>query len=440
MIHLIGIKGTGMASLACILADLDYNVQGSDLSRHFFTEEPLIERGIEIFEFDPLNIKDDMTVIIGNAFHDGFPEVKAALDNSKVKCYRYHNFLGELMQNYQSISVAGSHGKTTTTTMLSTMLNEDSPCGYLIGDGTGALSKESLRFVVESCEFRRHFLSYFPDYAIITNAELDHVDYFKSVEDYHYAYEEFALNIKNKIALYGDDAETKALNIASEKAIYYGEEDFNDVQALSIKQSSSRIEFDVLVYKEPFGSFNLPLVGKHMLANALACITIGYLLGLSAKTMQDGLSKFKGAKRRFVIEEIGDNVFIDDYAHHSTEVNMTIQAAKTRYPDKKIVAVFKPHRASRLVRFLDAYINALRQADFSGVCEFTSIDDFDDGTEVSVSYLTEKVPGCKVFNETDEDADYLASLNPAVYLFMSSKDIYDFASAVKMRVINNTDK
>ena len=419
-----------MASLAGILNDLGYQVQGSDLAKHFFTEKPLIERKIPIFEFDPANIKDNMTVIIGNAFHDDFPEVAAALANPKVECYRYHKYLGKLMENYQSFAVAGSHGKTTTTTMLSAMLRADKPCGYLIGDGTGAITPNSERFVVEACEFRRHFLSYFPDYAIITNAELDHVDYFKSADDYHLAYKEFADNVKNKIVLCGDDQETRDLMIDPNKTIYYGTKEGNDIRAINIDQKRDSVDFEVMTYGEYLGKFSLPIVGSHMLENALACIGIGYCLGLKAEIMQEGLAGFKGAKRRYEIREIRENVFIDDYAHHPTEVDVTIKATKTRYPNRRIVAVFKPHRASRLVKFVDEFTAALSQADFSGVCEFTSIDDFDDGTEVSVSYLTERIKDCKVFLETAEDVKYLASLAPAVYLFMSSKDIYDFANAV----------
>ncbi len=431
MIHFIGIKGTGMAALACILKDLNYEVQGSDLSNHFFTEEPLINRNIPIMNFDKNNIQDGMTVIIGNAFHDDFPEVEAALANPRVKASRYHQYLGELMKNYHSIAVSGSHGKTTTATMLSNMLAASGPCGYLIGDGSGAMPKAAKHFVVEACEFRRHFLQYYPDYAIITNAELDHVDYFKDAADYHLAYEQFADNVRFKVALFGDDPETKALKIEAGKAVYYGCNRENDIQAVNLQQFHDHCEFDVLAFKQFFGHFSLPIVGEHLLADALACITIGYLQNIGAEKIQEGLAQFRGAKRRYVVADYGDNVFIDDYAHHSTEVAMTIKATKMRYPAKRIVAIFKPHRASRLLRFLPQYIEALKQADYSGVCEFTSIDDFDDGTEASVAVLTKEVPGCRLFREEPEDVAYLASLAPAVFLFMSSKDIYDFAAAVK---------
>ena len=133
MYYFIGIKGTGMASLAVMLHELGYEVCGSDQSKHFFTEDELVRRGIRILPFDPNNIKPEYTVIIGNAFLEDFPEVIEA--RKLCKCYRYHEFLGELMKNYISISIAGSHGKTTTTTIAKTVVSAFKKTGYLIGDG-----------------------------------------------------------------------------------------------------------------------------------------------------------------------------------------------------------------------------------------------------------------------------------------------------------------
>ena len=186
MYYFIGIKGTGMASLACILYDLGYEVCGSDQPKHFFTEDELVKRGIRIYDFDPANIKEEYTVIIGNAFLEDFPEVIAA--RKLCKCYRYHEFLGELMKDYVGVSICGSHGKTTTTTIAKTVLSRFEKTGYLIGDGEGFMEKDSHYLTVESCEFRRHFLAYHPQYAIITNIEIDHVDYFKDEIDYFISY------------------------------------------------------------------------------------------------------------------------------------------------------------------------------------------------------------------------------------------------------------
>jgi len=136
-------------------------------------------------------------------------------------------------------------------------------------------------------------------------------------------------------------------------------------------------------------------------------------------------------KRRFVIEEHGDSIYVDDYAHHPTEVGVTLDSVRKRYPDRKIVAVFKPHRVSRVQYFAQQFADALSKADVVGVCDFTSIDDFEDGIDIDITYLTDRIENSYIFTETDDEARFLASLTPCVYVFMSSKDIYPFMEKVK---------
>lgn len=433
MIYFIGIKGTGMSALACILYDLKMEVAGSDLSKHFFTEEPLRDRGIPIYEFSKDNIKDGMTVIIGNAFKEDFEEVIAARSNPTVTCYRYHEYLGEFMKNYVALSVAGSHGKTTTTGMLETMMSYSRPTGYLIGDGTGAVHNDSEYLCVESCEYRRHFLAYHPQYAIITNADIDHVDYFKDEADYRLAYEQFSAQVEKACVVFGDDPECRKLKLSG-TYYFYGTEDNDDIQAINIVETSEDMQFDVLFKGENIGHFHLPFVGRHLLWNALGVISIGHLLGIDSKAIETGLSQFKGVKRRFVIEKDGENVFIDDYAHHPTEVGITIDAARRRFPDKKLVVIFKPHRVSRVFRFADAFANNLKKADRIYLCDFTSIDDKEDGIDIDIRYLQERIDGSVILSEDEKGAEMLAAQAPACFLFMSSKDIYGLAKIVKDKI------
>lgn len=430
LVYFIGIKGTGMAALACILHDLGKEVVGSDLSKHFFTEEPLHERKIPIYEFDETNIPDGSTVIIGNAFDEEFSEVKKARMNKTLTCYRYHQYLGEMMKKYHSISVAGSHGKTTTTGLLVSMLEKSVPTGYLIGDGTGEITAESKYLCVESCEYRRHFLSYFPDYAIITNIEIDHVDYFKSEEEYRKAYQDFIPNVQKAVLIYGDDKETRKLQIDSEH-YWYGEQENDDFRAVNFEQHVNSMEFDLLFRGEFLYHFTLPFVGRHYLWNSLGVIGIGILEKLTCEEIERNLSGFKGVKRRFVVENFGKNVYIDDYAHHPTEVSLTIDAAKSRYPGKKIVAIFKPHRASRVLYFADQFATALSKADSVYLCDFTSIDDQEVGIDIDIRHLQDRIKDSKILTENEEGAIELSKEGDAVYLFMSSKDIYGLATLLK---------
>jgi len=429
--HFIGIKGTGMAALACILADAGQTVQGSDMTdRHFFTEEPLIKRNIPILPFSPDNIKDGMTVIIGNAFLDDFPEAAAALANPHVSCMRYHVFLGQYLRRFHTVAIAGSHGKTTTTGMCAAMLGYSEAVGYLIGDGTGHIDPGATDFVLEADEFRDHFLAYHPDVAVITNMDWDHVDYFPTNESYLRAFDTFAGQVGKAVIVYSGDPHAHALP-SGLPIIYYGTDPADDIRAVGIQEGPDGIAYDVLYKGRPYGHFVLPLVGHHLVLDSLAVVGVGIVKGYDAARVQAGLAAFKGVKRRFVIETQGENVFIDDYAHHPTEVGVTLAAARMRYPGRRIVAVFKPHRAGRLLHFADDFARQLKAADVIGLCEFTSIDDQQDGVDIDINYLADRLPGSLVFHETQQDAQRLAAYAPAVFVFMSSKDIYPFKEKLK---------
>ena len=351
MYHLIGIKGTGMSALAQILFDLGYEVQGSDKPDHFFTEAPLIEKGIKILEFDSENIKPDMIIIQGNAFRDDNPEVVKAKELD-LKIYSYQDMLGRLSRMFKTITIAGCHGKTTTTSMLYHVLDNLKGCNTLIGDGTGAASKEYEYFALEACEYKRHFLNYTPYYAIITNIELDHIDYYKDIDDIVDAYRSYANLATNMVIACGDDPYTHYLQ-PDKPIFFYGLSDDNDIVAKEVEYRNDGTSFDVYIEDNYYGHFDLPLKGKHMLLNSLAVIAVCYYERLEAKDVAKFLKTFEGAKRRFKETIIDDIVTIDDYAHHPTEVKVTIKGARQKYPDKIIIAILKTHTLSRTKEFAD---------------------------------------------------------------------------------------
>lgn len=428
--HFIGIKGSGMASLATIVKDRGDEVSGSDIEKYIFTQKPLEARNIKITNFDAENIHHGDTVIIGNAFDETNIEVQQAIAMEDVKTYWYHEFLGELVNEYTSISIAGTHGKTTTTGMLSHVMSLVAPTGFLIGDGSGEMPKDSTYFVLESCEYKRHFLAYHPQYAMITNIELDHVDYYKDMEDYCAAFETFANQIQKGIVLFGDDIFVRSLHVTTPH-LYYGLEDHNDVQAINIIQNENGMQFDVLYKKTLFGSFKLPFVGKPLLWNSLGVIAIGIMEGLPADLVEEGLQSFPGVKRRFTIEEKNGNVYIDDYAHHPTAVKYMIEAAKIKYPDKKIIAIFKPDRYSRIYYFMDRFAKELAMADEVYLCHFPENAAKEAGIDITIQDLADKCKKAHIIAEDKKAANLLAERGPAVYLFMSSKDIYKLKNIVK---------
>lgn len=430
--HFIGIKGSGMASLARIVYDKHHEVSGSDIEKYIFTQAPLEQRGIKITNFDANNIQEGMIVIIGNAFNETNCEVQRTYElakANKVTYYRYHEFLGQLIEDYISISIAGTHGKTTTTGIVAHMMDYVAPTGYLIGDGSGEISDDSKYFILESCEYKRHFMAYKPDYAMITNIELDHVDYYKSMDDYMQAFADFANQVKKGIILFGDDPYLPKLKIDTPK-LYYGLNETNDVRALNIIQNEEGMEYDVYYHNEFYAHFKFPFVGMPLVWNTLGVIALGIMQGIEVEKIQQGIASFPGVNRRFTTEEKNGNIYIDDYAHHPTAIKYMIEAARIKYPDQKIIAIFKPDRYSRIAEFKERIASEMDLADEVYFCHFPENADKEgfDFTMDDVCKLSKKG---KVILEDEEAAKFLASRGKAVYLFMSSKDIYKLKDLVK---------
>lgn len=430
MVHFIGIKGSGMASLACILNDMGESVKGSDIEKYIFTQKPLEERNIQITSFDEKNISENDTVIIGNAFDETNVEVKKAKSLNPDQVYYYHEYLGKLLDQYTSISIAGTHGKTTTTSMMAHLLEAVKPTGYLIGDGRGDMVKDAHYFVLESCEYQRHFMAYHPDYAIITSVDLDHIDYYKDLDDYKKAFVDFASQVKKQVIVFGDDENIKTMNFG-DKVITYGLESHNDVQAVNFSEDSDGMKFDVMIHNKLWGHFELPYVGIHLCWNTLACIALAYLEGVTSDVVQRQMSSFEGAKRRFVVEEKGSQVYIDDYAHHPTAIRLTIEAARIKFPNKKLVAIFKPDRFSRIYAFMQDFADSLMSADDVILCPFPDNAKKEEGIDIDIYDLAKLIPDCRVMIENEENAKILSEQEDVVYLFMSSKDIYKWKDIVK---------
>mgnify|MGYP000182377835 FL=1 len=418
--HFIGIKGTGMSALAQIMKSLGYEVQGSDKPDHFFTEAGLLEKGIKILNFSKDNIKEDMVIVQGNAFKDDHEEVVRAKELG-LKIYTYQEMVGRLTEMFMTIGVSGCHGKTTTTAMMAHVLGNIVGTNYLIGDGSGFASKENKYFCLEACEYKRHFLAYTPYYAIITNIELDHIDYYKDIDDVISAYQEYANKAEKMVIACGDDPYTHTLEV-NPPIFYYGLNDDNDIIAKDVEYHNEGTSFDVFVEDNYYGHFDLPLFGKHMLLNALAVISVCYYERLEAKDVAKYLKTFKGAKRRFKENIIGDIVTIDDYAHHPTEVKVTIKAARQKYPDKKIVAILKTHTLSRTKEMADEFVEALNLADDAYVMD-VGVDREEIGyDDVDYHVILDKLRNGKYMSL--DKVDELLKYENAVLIFMSSKDIY----------------
>jgi len=421
--HFIGIKGTGMSALAQILHDSGEKVQGSDVEKRFFTQEALESKNIPIYPFSKDNIKDGFTIIAGNAFSDEHVEIKEAHDRG-LTFYRYHEFLGEWLKQYTSIAVTGAHGKTSTTGLLAHVLNETLPISYLIGDGTGKGHIDSSYFVFEACEYRRHFLRYEPDYAIMTNIDFDHPDYFTSISDVFNAFQEMADRVKKGIIACGDDEQLQQIQ-APVPVVYYGFGPTNDFQAQNIKETETGTQFDVFVRNTYYDTFKIPMFGKHHVLNALSVVTICHYEGIPAKDIQN-LSTFQGVKRRFTEKRIGNQMLIDDYAHHPIEIAATIDSAQRKYPGKKIVAIFQPHTFTRTKTFLQEFADSLGLADNVYLCDIFSSERENDGN-LTIGDLANLIEDASILDLSQTDV--LKNHEDSVLLFMGAGDIQKFQKA-----------
>ncbi|MDN7246039.1 UDP-N-acetylmuramate--L-alanine ligase [Planococcus shenhongbingii] len=424
VLHFTGIKGSGMSPLAQIMHDMGEQVQGSDIEKYFFTEDRLHERGITILPFDENNIHENMTIIAGNAFNDNHPELVKARELGAT-IIRYHEFLGDLMKQYVSVAITGAHGKTSTTGLMAHILDGYKPVSYLIGDGTGFGKANSHFFVAEACEYRRHFLAYHPDYAIMTNIDFDHPDYFGGIDDVFRAFEEMAQQVKKCIIACGDDEYLQRIQ-APVPVVYYGFGPENDFQATNVIKTTTGTTFDVVIRNEFFHTFTIPMFGDHAILNALAVISLCHYENIPADIIQQQFSDYSGVKRRFTQTEVGGHILIDDYAHHPTEIRATLQSARQKFPDRELIAIFQPHTFSRTQTFLQEFADSLREADHVYLCDIFGSAREAAGV-LTIHDLEVKIEGSH-FLQIDNMAPLL-SHDKGVFIFMGAGDVTKFQEA-----------
>jgi len=421
--YLVGIKGAGMSALANVLYDMGHSVTGSDIKDMLFTQVELEAKGIVLHEFGSQMIESDMEVIVGNAFNDDHADViNAKMVGAHVS--RYHDFLGKLVSGFVSIAITGTHGKTTTTGLLSHVLRLAEPTTYLIGDGTGKGAINSKYFVFEACEYRRHFLAYHPDYLIITNIEHDHPDYFKDVDDVISAFQGIADQCKKQVIMWGDCPFVQKLNLNN--SLKYGFSDHNDVIARNVIKDSEGTMFDVVIGGHYYYTFKTPFFGDHMVLNSLAVISVCFSEGMNPKSVAKDLSLFMGVKRRFSERELNDQIMIDDYAHHPTEIAATLKAARQKYATRNIVAIFQPHTFSRTTTFAQEFADALRLADHVYLTEIfgsarEDVSNFDINIMLDANKDFELV--------TLDDIGKLKQYENGILVFMGAGDIEKYEHA-----------
>ena len=370
-IHFVGIGGIGMSGIAELLRNQGYEVSGSDLKESDTTRR-LAEMGCTIFYgHHPDHVKNAHVVVMSSAVQADNPEIIAAR-NLQIPVIPRAEMLAELMRMKQGIAIAGSHGKTTTTSLVATVLNQAGldPTivigGKLNSIGSNAKLGEGEYIVAEADESDGSFLKLNPILAIITNIDPEHMEHFKTMDNLRDAFVTFA----NKVPFYGativclDHPEIQRILPQIQKRIVtYGVSAQADLQATHIRQEVFETIFDLVIHQAPAGEIRVRMPGEHNALNALAAIATAQELGIDLETTKAALRAFEGIQRRFQLRhEIDDILIIDDYGHHPREIEATLRAAKSGW-QRRVIGVFQPHRYTRVRDLADEFHRCFYQAD-----------------------------------------------------------------------------
>ncbi len=368
-VHLIGVCGTAMATLAALLKQRGFDVQGSDQGVYPPMSEFLAVRGhprVRRLRRRRTSPSDLSLVVVGNAISRGNPELEAVLSRKIRYCSLPEAIREHFLWGARSIVIAGTHGKTTTTSLTGWVLTSaGTDPTVLVGgiarnfgdDGSSYRIGAGREFVIEGDEYdsaffdkTAKFLKYLPDIAVVNNVEFDHADIYPDLDAVRQAFQRLVLLVpRNGLLLLGHDSE-HALGLkarAVSPVETFGFSDDADWVAYDLTAADGMQHFSVRHGRDYFGAFDLPLMGEHNVRNALAAIAVGAAVGLDHTTIARGLRTFRGVKRRLeVVGEAGGVTVYDDFAHHPTAVAETLRAVRLAYPGRRVWAVFEPRSAS----------------------------------------------------------------------------------------------
>ncbi len=433
--YCIGIKGTGMSTLAQILSDLGNDVSGYDDAKgHKFTQDGLEARNIPIYYDGNHEISPDTIVTYSVAFKEDHPEMQR-VKSLGLTIKKYNEIMGDVIDEFSTVGVSGTHGKTTTSSIIRHLLENTVGCSYFIGAGDGHATRENKYYVVESDEFNRHFTAYHPTYSIITNIEAEHLECYKDIDDIRNTFETFANQTKKLIVANGDNEEVRKINYKT-KVLFYGFNEDNDIVIKNISLEETGSSFDLYINNELYGHFIIPLYGKHMVMDATAAIIMTKEIGLEKDTIEKLLKTFKNAKRRFAEQRVGESIIIDDYAHHPTEIKVTLEAVKQKYPNKRLVVVFVPNTYSRTRDFKNEFIEAFKIADKTYLTEIDcNREKPEDYPGISSSIILAGLDSGEIISEST--IDKLLKEKDSVVCFMGCAYVDGLINAYKEELQKN---
>lgn len=374
-IHFIGIGGTGMSAIALLLLDRGFQISGSDLNDSHYFRAVTAHGATTALGHHPELAKAADIVVRSSAIKDDDPEVSAAL-SAGIPVLKRSDFLHFVTDGKTTLAIAGSHGKTTTTAMLISLLRSlHLDPSFILGAEIKDLNTNAHHglndlFVIEADEYDYMFLGLYPKFSVITNLEHDHPDCFPTFENYLDAFGAFLAKTdqQGKAILCGDDLGVIRLmsrfSTELDRVITYGFGLNCDYRITGAAWRSTHNHFTLELAGESLGSFEIGLPGKHNLLNATAALAVAHQLGLDLSSLSGALRDFQGTERRFdIIYSQNGQVVINDYGHHPTQINTTLSALRELYPHKRLWAVWEPHTYSRTVAMKDEFIKVLSKAD-----------------------------------------------------------------------------
>lgn len=435
--HFVGIGGIGMCGLAELLKDMGAQVTGSDLSENSNTER-LKSMGIKVFKgHSAENIGDAEVVVYSSAVNFQNPEIAAAR-GQMIPLIPRAEALAEIMRFKRGIAVAGTHGKTTTTSMVASIFLEANASPTIVVGGrferiqSTALLGQGEWLVAEADESDGSFAKLTPEIAIITNIDADHLDYYKTFENLEKAFFDFSLKIPfyGEVIACGDDPSVReTLKSFPKRILFYGFQSHNDVVIRGEKGY-----YELMKDQKSLGSFHIKVPGIHNALNGTAAILAGLVAGFDFKVCSQGLEKFEGVDRRFHFKgEVRGVKVYDDYGHHPTEVRAVLQAFKEKFPDSKLTVLFQPHRYSRTQHCWTDFTNCFGLAD-----EVLVLDIYPAGemplTGITSQKLAEEIknPNTRYFVRSIESAKELAlnAKSGQIILTLGAGDGWKFGTEI----------
>jgi UDP-N-acetylmuramate--alanine ligase len=436
-VHLIGIGGSGLSPIARVLLLQGYQVSGSDM-KGSKEGDALRELGAKVYRgHDPAYVSGAEFVIASSAIKEDHVEILSAKAQG-IPVYKRSDVIGAIMQGYTGIAIAGTHGKTTTTSMTVHLLKQTGQdptyiVGGVLGNtGMNANVGQGKAFVVEADEYDNMFHGLRPKVEVITSVEFDHPDFFRTPNQMVESFSHFVglLPEDGLLVACADDptAQIFARNrqIVAMPSITYGIDNPADWRAVNIRYEEGKMLFDLLIHEKESGTIHLSVPGRHNILNAMAALIVAQHEGVDLADAANALTSFKSTGRRFELRaDIRNIAIIDDYAHHPTAIKTTIEAARQRFPERELWAVWQPHTFSRTQVLWGDYLQAFDEAEHVIVTDIFASREADNPAIRSSNFVAELKHPSKFHAETFEDAGEILKQHvkaPAVILIMSAGD------------------